>query len=177
MNEQSVSATRTIRAPAELLFDLLADPATHAAIDGTGWVRGSPDQEQLTTVGQIFRMGMFHPNHPDENYEMNNLVEVFDRPRAIAWKPGYIDDDGTLAFGGWLWRYDLAATSVGTTEVTLTYDWSGATESAHEVLTFPPFPPDHLTNSLAHLNEVAADRPTPARQRTDVPIRAPKRWS
>jgi hypothetical protein len=161
MNEQSVSATRTIRAPAEILFGLLADPATHAAIDGTGWVRGSHDEEQLTAVGQIFRMGMFHPNHPDKNYEMNNLVEVFDRPRAIAWKPGFIDDDGTLAFGGWLWRYDLAAAGVGSTEVTLTYDWSGVTESAHEVLTFPPFPPDHLSNSLAHLEEVVADRPTP----------------
>ena len=64
MNEQSVSATRTIRASAEILFGLLADPATHAAIDGTGWIRGSHDEEQLTAVGQIFRMGMFHPTTP-----------------------------------------------------------------------------------------------------------------
>ena len=161
MNEQSVSAIRTIRAPAEIVFGLLADPSTHAAIDGTGWVRGSHDEEQLTAVGQTFRMGMFHPNHPDENYEMHNRVEVFDRPRAIAWKPGYLDDDGTLAFGGWLWRYDLGAAGVSNTLVTLTYDWSGATESAREVQTFPPFPPDHLTESLAHLGEVVADRLTP----------------
>lgn len=55
---------------------------------------------------------------------------------------------------GWLWRYDLAKADVGSTEITLTYDWSGVTESAHEVLTFPPFPPDHLSNSVAHLEEV-----------------------
>ncbi len=63
-----------------------------------------------------------------------------------------------VRFGGWSWRYDLDALSDGTTDVTLTYDWSGATPEVRGVLDFPPFAPEHLDNSLAHLAELAADR-------------------
>src|SRR5512144_2041658 len=81
-------APETIDAPAEAIFALLADPANHAAIDGTGWVRESLDSEPLTAAGQIFRMAMYHPNHPDGGYQIANLVQVLDRPNAISWKPG-----------------------------------------------------------------------------------------
>jgi hypothetical protein len=37
------------------------------------------------------------------------------------------------------------------TRVTLTYDWSGVGPSVREYLDFPPFPPDHLRDSLEHL--------------------------
>lgn len=40
------------------------------------------DGKRLTETGQIFRMGMYHVNHPNKHYEMANRVEVFDRPRA-----------------------------------------------------------------------------------------------
>ena len=83
-----MSATTTVNAPVETVFDVLADPSTHQAIDGTGWVRESLDGERLTETGQIFRMAMYHDNHPDKDYEMANRVEVFDPPRAIAWQPG-----------------------------------------------------------------------------------------
>lgn len=157
MAGESVSATATVEAPAEVIFDLLADPATHAAIDGTGWVRASLDSQPVTAAGQVFSMAMYHPNHPDGDYQMHNLVEVFDRPHAIAWKPGYDAGDGTLGFGGWLWRYDLtqANPNANSTQVTLTYDWSAVEDSVREYLSFPPFAPDHLSNSLAHLAELA----------------------
>ena len=57
---------------------------------------------------------MYHPNHPDGNYQMANQVQVFDPPNAISWKPGQDTDDGSLTFGGWVWRYDL--TPVGPSE-------------------------------------------------------------
>ena len=38
MADTSVSATAIIDASAEVIFAILADPAKHAAIDGTGWV-------------------------------------------------------------------------------------------------------------------------------------------
>ena len=56
MADDSVSATRVINAPAEAIFAVLADPAKHAAIDGTGWVRETLDSKPLTTAGQIFRL-------------------------------------------------------------------------------------------------------------------------
>ena len=96
MTHDSVSATMVINAPAEAIFAVLSDPAQHAAIDGTGWVSAPLDSQPLTATGQIFRMSMYHPNHPDGHYQTANRVQVFDPPRTIAWEPGYDADDGTL---------------------------------------------------------------------------------
>lgn len=156
MAEDNVSASLTVGLPATRVFAVLADPTTHPSIDGTGWVRESVDQAPLTEVGQVFRMGMYHPEHPDRNYQMANRVEVFDAPHAIGWLPGTETDDGQLEFGGWAWRYDLAPVGPAETEVTLTYDWSAVPQRIREYLPFPPFAADHLTNSLRHLAEVAA---------------------
>jgi hypothetical protein len=155
MPDDSVSATETIDASAEIIFTVLADPATHAAIDGTGWVREPLDREPLTAAGQIFRMAMFHPNHPDGDYQIANQIQVLDRPTAISWKPGYDTGDGTLGFGGWVWRYDLAPAEPSGTAVTLSYDWSDVPDPIRQNIGFPPFPPDHLSNSLAHLADLA----------------------
>jgi uncharacterized protein YndB with AHSA1/START domain len=156
MADDSLSATTIINAPAEAIFTVLADPAEHAAIDGTGWVRENLDSKPLTATGQIFRISMYHENHPDGNYQMANRVEVFDPPSAISWKPGYDTGDGTLGFGGWIWRYDLTPTGPSSTTVTLSYDWSAVSDSTRERIGFPPFPPEHLDNSLAHLAELVA---------------------
>jgi uncharacterized protein YndB with AHSA1/START domain len=156
-NETLVVAT-TVAAPIDTVFDVLADPSTHAAIDGTGWVRDSLDGTPLTARGQVFRMAMYHDNHPDKDYEMANEVVAFDAPRTIAWKPGQDAGDGTLSFGGWLWRYDLESTGPSETEVTLTYDWSGVPPQIREHIGFPPFDVSHLHNSLRHLAELATGR-------------------
>jgi uncharacterized protein YndB with AHSA1/START domain len=155
MDGETLSATTLISAPASAVFAVLADPAKHAAIDGTGWVRAALDSQPLTAPGQVFRMTMYHPNHPDGTYQMANRVQVFDPPRAIAWEPGQDNGDGSLRFGGWFWRYDLAPTGPSQTEVTLTYDWSAVPDSVRQHIPFPPFPPDHLGNSLAHLAGLA----------------------
>jgi hypothetical protein len=155
MEPERMIATITIGAAPDAVFDVLADPASHAAIDGTGWVRGPVDPGPLTSTGQVFRMAMYHVNHPDKDYEMANRVEVFDPPRAIAWQPGQESaDTGELGFGGWVWRYDLEASGPAQTTVRLTYDWSGATPEVREFIQFPPFGHEHLDHSLAHLSEV-----------------------
>src|SRR5687767_6086809 len=125
MEIERVTASTTIEAAPEAVFAVLADPSAHADIDGTGWVRASVDGETITAAGQVFRMEMYHENHPDKDYRIANRVEVFDEPRAIAWKPGQESlETGELSFGGWIWRYDLEATGPLRTTVTLTYDWS-----------------------------------------------------
>ena len=155
VDQENVSATLTVALPAARVFGVLADPASHSAIDGTGWVVVAADQAPLTEVGQIFRVDMYHPNHPDGNYQMANEVQVLDPPRAIGWRPGHRNDVGHLEFGGWIWRYDLVPLGPSETEVTLTYDWSAVPQSIREYLHFPPFGPDHLGNSLHHLAELA----------------------
>jgi hypothetical protein len=56
VDQENVDATLTVAAPAARVFAVLADPTSHAAIDGTGWVAESVDPAPLTEVGQIFRM-------------------------------------------------------------------------------------------------------------------------
>jgi len=155
VDQENVSATLTIAVPATRVFAVLADPAAHAAIDGTGWVVAAADRTPLTGVGQIFRMDMYHPRHPDGHYQMANKVVVLDAPRAIGWLPGTDQGDGHLEFGGWAWRYDLAPLGPAETEVTLSYDWSAVPPYIREYIQFPPFGPEHLSNSLHHLAELA----------------------
>ncbi|MGX9789441.1 SRPBCC family protein [Mycobacterium sp. MMS18-G62] len=155
MTEETLSVVTTINAPAQAVFDVLADPSTHAAIDGTGWVRESLDGKRLTEVGQVFRVAMYHDNHPNKDYEMANRVEAFDPPHAIAWQPGQGSDDANLEFGGWFWRYDLKPVGPAKTEVTLTYHWSKVPPQTREHIGFPPFDVSHLDNSLKNLAELA----------------------
>lgn len=159
MTGEVISEIATIKAPPANVFRILADPTTHAAIDGTGWVRESLDGQQLTDVGQMFRMAMYHDNRRPGNYEMANQVIVFEPPRAIAWKPGQdLAGDGNIEFGGWIWRYDLTPMGQSETEVVLTYDWSAVPAKLREHIQFPPFPLDHLTNSLGNLGELIEGR-------------------
>ena len=160
---EDVSATLTVSVPAARVFAVLADPTTHAAIDGRSRLAGSigrvqepVDRAPLTDVGQVFRMDMHHPDHPGGNYRTANKVHVLDAPRAIGWFTGTENDDGQLEFGGWFWRYDLAPLGPSETEVTLTYDWSAVPPRIREYIQFPPFGHEHLTNSLRHLAEIAA---------------------
>ena len=152
MASETISVSNTINAPAEAIFAVLVDPANHAAIDGTGWVCDPVDHQSLTASGQIFRMAMYHPNHPNGSYETANRVQVFDPPSAISWEPGYDPGDGKLGFGGWIWRYDLTPLDRSKTVVRLSYDWSAVPEVVRQTgPVFPPFPPDHLDSSLTHL--------------------------
>jgi uncharacterized protein YndB with AHSA1/START domain len=156
VTDDRVSATVVINAPPEAVFAVLADSAKHAAIDGTGWVRGPIDAKPLTAAGQIFRMSMYHPGHPDGHYQMANRVQVLDPPNVISWEPGNEVADGTVSFPGWVWRYDLKPAGPSTTAVTLTYDWSAVPAPIREHIGFPPFPPEHLANSLDHLAALVA---------------------
>jgi hypothetical protein len=157
---ERATASTTIEAAPETVFAALADPSTHGSIDGTGRVRESLDGDRITAAGQVFQMAMYHENHPDKDYKTANRVETFDEPRAIAWKPGTESPEtGELSFGGWTWRYDLEPNGPSSTTVTLTYDWSAVPPDIREHIGFPPFPPDHLHNSLRHLSRLVAEAP------------------
>ena len=105
-----VTSSTAIESTAEAVFAVLADPRPMPTSTAPAGCDGTVDGDRLTETGQVFRMAMYHENHPDKDYEMANLIEVFDEPHAIAWKPGQEDPaTGELGFGGWLWRYDLEA--------------------------------------------------------------------
>jgi uncharacterized protein YndB with AHSA1/START domain len=158
MTNETISATTIINAPAEAIFAVLADPTQHAAIDGTGWVREPLDSPHLTEAGQVFWMAMYNDNVPGGHYQMANRVQVYDPTRAISWEPGMDTGGGNPQIVGHIWRYDLAPAGSSGTEVTLSYDWSAVPDALRQRLPFPfpPFAPDHLSNSLAHLAELVS---------------------
>ena len=61
MDQEHVSATLIVAVPAARVYAVLADPATHSAIDGTGWVQEAADRAPLTEVGQTFPDGHVSP--------------------------------------------------------------------------------------------------------------------
>ena len=158
MTDENLTAQRRIDASPDTVFALLADPSAHAAIDGTGWVRGPlRDGARITAEGEVFDMAMYHPQHPDGDYEIANRVVAFEPPAAIEWEPGFYLEDGQRDSGRWAWRYELAEVD-GQTDVTLTYDWSNATAEARERFQFPPFPVEKLTESLDNLAKLVSHR-------------------
>ena len=58
VSPQRVSASRRVRASAADVFCLVADPAGHVHIDGSGMLDAAPDARPLTAVGQTFDMQM-----------------------------------------------------------------------------------------------------------------------
>ena len=50
MDQENVSATLTVAAPAARVFAVLADPTTHSAIDGTGASPGPHPRPCITVA-------------------------------------------------------------------------------------------------------------------------------
>jgi Polyketide cyclase / dehydrase and lipid transport len=147
--------TRTIAATPAEVFAVLADPSRHQNTEPTDWVRGAVDAGAITAAGQMFAMNMYL-TQAGGDYVTYNLVNVFDKDRAIGWKPGMLDDAGNHSPGGWFWRYDLAPNGERT-DVTLTYDWSGTPQDFRDrVGEMPMFAEDYLTASLAALDQSVA---------------------
>ena len=109
MAQRIVSATRLIHAPAEDIFNLLADPRQHSRIDGSGSVlepRSAPDRLFL---GAKFSMDM----RLGVSYFTTNKVVEFEENRVIAWHHVAM----------FVWRYQLEPVEGGT-QVTESFDYS-----------------------------------------------------
>jgi hypothetical protein len=126
-----VSVSRTIEAPAEKLFGILAHPATHPLIDGSGMVLQAPSDMVVSGVGDVFDMKM----HNDEmgDYEMYNYVVEYELNRRIGWEPllkaaSREEDQAEVGHQerAQRWTYNLEPLDSGATLVTETYDCSRA---------------------------------------------------
>jgi hypothetical protein len=96
-----VTVSKVIAADRQRLFDVVADPAHHPVIDGSGSVRalGSGAPERLS-LGAKFGMDM----HIAADYKIVNTVVEFDEPLVIAWRH----------FNGHVWRYQFVEVDGGT---------------------------------------------------------------
>lgn len=115
-----VSSTRDIAAPAETVFELIADPRRQPEWDGNDNLVEIIAGDRIHGVGEIFAMRTTKGNHRD------NLVVDFEEGRRIAWRPG---NEGE-APAGHEWRWEVEPLDDGTSRVTHTYDWTGLTDEA-----------------------------------------------
>lgn len=145
--EQSITVSRTIDAPAKDIFEVLSNPANHAAIDGSGFVVSDSKTDRITAVGQVFTMNMNGP-HMGGDYQTDNHVVGYDENKLLAWQS---TPAGTEPFG-WEWVWELDPQGPDATAVTLTYDWSKVTDKELlKKVSFPLVSEDQLENSLNNL--------------------------
>jgi uncharacterized protein YndB with AHSA1/START domain len=140
--DRKVSVERFIPAPPEAVFDVLADPARHAEIDGSGSVKaaGSKAPRRLS-MGAKFGMKM----KIGIPYPITNTVVEFEENRLIGWRH----------FGGHVWRYELEPVDGGT-KVTETFDWSTArSPKLIERQGYPEKHPEAMARTLERLEQAA----------------------
>ena len=149
---KSITVQRTIDAPASEIFDVLSNPKRHVALDGSGFVRSDEKAERIQHVGDVFRMNMAG-DHMGGEYQTDNTVSGYSHNALLAWKTAPADTDPP----GWEWLWQLEPTGPGSTQVSLTYDWSAVTDQAIlSKVSFPLVSKDQLEDSLGHLAETVS---------------------
>jgi hypothetical protein len=126
---------------------VLATPARHREVDGSGFVRGDDHAEPITCTGQTFRMHMSGA-HMGGDYETDNVVTGFEPDTLVSWRTGPAGSEPP----GWEWVWRLRAEDPRRTSVSLTYDWGEVTDPG--ILSrvhFPLVSEQQLEDSLARL--------------------------
>lgn len=152
---RTVSVDRVVPAPAQAIFDVIADPAMHPVIDGSGTVRASRSEGPARlAMGSEFGMSM----RIGVPYRLTNRVVEFEEGRLIAWSH----------MGGARWRWLLEPVGLlppveGGTRVTETFDWSCTTvpllAPALELLGFPRRNRAGIERTLERLARLVAAEP------------------
>ena len=102
------SARIEISAPAQQIFDLIADPRCHQLFDGSGTLQGSISGPARLHLGAKFGMAM----KIRVPYRITNTVVSFEEGRKISW----------CHLMKWTWSYELSPTPSGGTLVVETFD-------------------------------------------------------
>jgi uncharacterized protein YndB with AHSA1/START domain len=139
-------ATRIVPASAEDIFELLASPAQHALIDGSGTVKGAQrGTPERLSPGARFGMNM----RIGAPYKILNEVVEFEEGRRIAWRH----------FAGHIWRYILEPLGPNTTQVTEQFDPTDSrAPRVLKVLRWQPRNQRAIEQTLHRLVEWASNR-------------------
>ena len=134
-----VSVTRFIPADRQWLFDVLADPAQHPVIDGSGSVKAlRPGGPSRLSLGAVFSMDM----QLTANYKIRNTVVEFDEPALIGWRH----------FNGHIWRYRFTDVAGGTQVVE---EWDARHVRNRFLLWLLRFPQRNRAGMIATLDRLA----------------------
>lgn len=119
-DERIVHASQDVAASAELIFELIADPARQPEWDGNDNLAAAPAGQRVRQVGDVFTMTLTGGKVRD-----NHVVEL-EEGRRIAWRPS---EPGATP-PGHLWRWELEPIGDSMTRVTHTYDWTELTDES-----------------------------------------------
>jgi uncharacterized protein YndB with AHSA1/START domain len=154
MADGFLAVTRRVEVPADELFALVADPANHPLIDGSGMVRETVPAARLAAVGDAFVMNMHH----DEwgAYQMRNEVIEFEDGRRLVWEPARIvepgpDGEEKLDCAHYRWGWEFAPDGPDATQVTETFDCTRSPQWLHEAVKEGEGWRDAMTASLVKL--------------------------
>ena len=104
----TAAARITINAPTHVIFDLLANPASHQRFDGSGTIKGSISGPDRLFLGAQFGMAM----KIKVPYRIKNTVVAFEENKKITW----------CHLMKWTWCYELQAITESQTVVTESFD-------------------------------------------------------
>ncbi|RJT95300.1 polyketide cyclase / dehydrase and lipid transport [Arthrobacter frigidicola] len=141
-----ITRSRLIKAPAARIFEVLATPALHSVIDGSGTVRGEqPGGPARLSAGARFGMNM----KLGPRYRILNRVVEFEEGRRIAWRH----------FSRHVWRYVLEPRGESTL---VTEQWDARPVPWKLVLLLAGFPRRHpasIEKTLVRLEEYVTAQP------------------
>lgn len=118
MDDRIATATRDIAADAEVIFELIADPARQPEWDGNDNLVSAAPGQRVRKVGDVF------VTHIHLDQDRHSRIVEFEEGRRIAWLPSEPGAEPP----GHLWRWELEPLGAGRTRVTHTYDWTNLTD-------------------------------------------------
>jgi uncharacterized protein YndB with AHSA1/START domain len=143
-----VIAERVIPAPAAEIFEVLAHPALHEVVDGSGTVRGVRRGPDRLGPGARFGMRM----HLVVPYVITNRVIAFEEGREIAWRHA----------GRHVWRWQLFPIDEASTRVVESFEWDDAPlRLLYELTRVPERNALAMRLSLDRLERYLAERSAP----------------
>ena len=143
-SDKRISATRVMAAGHQKLFDIVANPAMHPVIDGSGSVKSVRTTSTKLGPGDKFSVGM----RIGVPYLITNRVVEFEEGRLIAW----------AHVGGWRWRWEFEPVD-DATRVTETFDWSMSRASFYvTMMGWPRKNADNLERTLDRLEAYVSNK-------------------
>ncbi|HUA96604.1 MAG TPA: SRPBCC family protein [Acidimicrobiales bacterium] len=134
MSDDRIEVQRTITADPARIFQVLADPKGHVAIDSSGMLMSAVG-DPVTAVGDRFVVHMDREalnDFPMGHYDVTVVIRTFEQDREIAWTvEGQIKPPLRHIYG-----YRLEPVEDGTL-VTSYYDWSDIDDSWRDAGIFP----------------------------------------
>jgi uncharacterized protein YndB with AHSA1/START domain len=108
---RTTAARIVIDAPAQQIFDLIADARCHPLFDGSATLQGSISGPLRLHLGAKFGMAM----KIKVPYRITNTVVAFEEGKKISW----------CHLMKWTWSYELEDLGNGSTQVTESFDARG----------------------------------------------------